>query len=402
MNKQDFPLLNNHQELVYLDNAATTQKPLVMIQALNDFYTTSNANVHRGIYQLSENASKQYENARESVAKYIKASSEEVIFTSGTTMSLNLIAKYLVEDQLEPGDAVVISILEHHSNLLPWQEITKRKGAKLIFLPLNNEQSPDLDKLEEILKMENVKVISLAVMSNVMGTRNDFTKVRQIINSLSPKTLIVADAAQEIAHNLIDVNMLGADVLAFSAHKVYGPMGLGVLWVKKELLNKSEPFFKGGGIIEKVTINDAGWAEAPHKFEAGTPPVAEAIAFSATLAYLSVLNWSAVKEHETNLALRLFNGIKEIKGYHLMLKEYSKETIGPVIAFWHENIHAHDLAQLLSYENIALRAGHHCAQILHKDVFNIPASLRASIGMYNSEEDIEKLLSALRTLPVKI
>lgn len=398
MNKQDFPLFSKYPSLIYLDNAATTQKPAVMINALEEFYTSKNANVHRGIYELSELASAEYEQARNIVAKFINASAQNIVFTSGTTMGLNLLAKYLIEPTLKAGDLLVISILEHHSNILPWQEIAQNKGANLKYIELKDNEL-DYESLGDILKTNKVKVISLTMMSNVTGLKSDLMRVKDLIRQYSPNTLLIADAAQYIAHEKLDVTNSGADIIVFSAHKLYGPMGLGVIWIEPKLAERMAPLFKGGGMISKVEKFTATWAQSPERFEAGTPPVAAASAFISSIEYINSIGLDTIKAKEAELANMLYQGIKELNNYRLLVSDYNSSKYGPVIAFTHNSIHSHDLAQLLSYENIAMRSGHHCAQPLH-DYLGVPSSIRASIGMYNTIEDIERTLEVLKNIRI--
>lgn len=397
MNKKDFPIFKTYPDLIYLDNAATTQKPQIMLDSLNDFYTKSNANVHRGIYALSEKATLKYEETRSKIAKFINAKKEEIIFTSGTTMSLNLIAKYYISKIINKGDIIIISILEHHSNLLPWQDIANELGAELIYLPLDKDQNIDTTKLNEILRTGRVKVISLAHMSNVLGTVTNFPVIRDLIDSISPKTILIADSAQSAAHIDIDTQILGCDFLVFSAHKVYGPLGLGILWAKRDILESIDPFFTGGGMIGKVTKESSTWADIPEKFEAGTPSIASAVSFGHVVRYLETIGKQKIYEHEFKLASDLFLELTRLKGIKTLLHEFRKGN-GPVISFYSDTIHPHDLVQKLSYKNIALRAGHHCASILHKDVFGIHGSVRASISMYNTKEDIDTLIMELKRI----
>jgi len=398
MNRQDFPIFSKYPNLIYLDNAATTQKPLQMIDALTNFYGSQNANVHRGIYELSELASNTYEHSRDIVAQFINASSDSVVFTSGTTMGLNLIAKYLIEPELQQDDIIVISILEHHSNILPWQEITKIKNASLKYVDIK-ESDLDYETLAALLKTSKVKAVSLSMMSNVTGFKPDLLKVKDLIMQYSPNTLFIADAAQYIAHEKLDVKNCGADLVVFSAHKLYGPMGLGVLWINPELASKINPLFKGGGMINKVDEFSAEWAKAPEKFEAGTPPVAEAAAFATSLEYINSIEFDQIKAKESELSSMLYFGIKALNEFTLLVPDFNPDKYGPVIAFTHKSIHPHDLAQLLSYEDIAMRSGHHCAQPLH-DFLGFPSSLRASIGMYNTKEEIERTLQVLKGIKI--
>lgn len=395
MNKQDFPLLKANPELVYLDNAATTQKPDQVIQRLVEFYTTSNANVHRGIYKLSETATEQYENARKTVAEFIGAEADEIMFTSGTTMGLNLLATYYFDSIIRAGDSILVSEMEHHSNLLPWQQLALKKGAKLLYIPLNTDLTLKLEEFEKLIQTPNLKLLALSQMSNVSGVINPITELIQKFRIAQPAGKVVIDSAQSLAHLKISVVELDCDFLAASGHKAFGPTGTGFLYGKKALLQSGAPFFTGGGMINSVARETTTWAELPEKYEAGTPNIAGGIAFATALEYLQTIGLEQIRHHEQSLALELMNCLSTLPEVTIYGPTNTDQK-GPVFSFNVKGIHAHDLAQLLDQENIAVRAGHHCAQILHREVLQIPASVRASLAFYNDSEDVAKLCTALK------
>lgn len=379
--KNDFPIFETNLGLVYLDNAATTHKPHVVLEALVDFYTHLNANVHRGIYPLSEAATDAYELARRKVAGFIGAESPaEIVFTGGTTDSLNLLASMLsASDITQQNPIIVTTEAEHHSNILPWQQITDR----LHYLKLDEEYTPTFED-EKLLAEADIVTLSLA--SNVTGAITDIKTLRKLTDAI-----IVVDAAQAIAHLPINVSELGADFVAFGGHKMYGPMGIGVLYGRKHLLEKLQPAKLGGGMINKVERKQSSWAPIPERFEAGTPSVADAVGLAAAIDFILAVGWEQIERHESHLANLLSEGLSEITELKLF---HAKNGIG-VFSFTVDGIHPHDLAQELGEAKICIRAGHHCTQILHREVLQIPASARASIGIYNSESDVDKLIQGI-------
>lgn len=395
--RQDFPLLQNYGNLAYLDNAATTQKPQVVIDAINNYYTKTNANVHRGIYKLSEAATIAYENSRAVVASFINAKASEIIFTSGTTASINLLAQYYFKSHLAADESILLSVQEHHSNILPWQQIAKTNEATIQYLPLDSNQELDLKALEQILQTEKVAVLSLSHISNVLGSITPIKNMIEITRKISPDTKIVIDAAQSLAHLPIDVKELDCDFLVASAHKAYGPTGIGFIYAKQELLKSAAPFFTGGGMIAEVSEQDSTYAIGIEKFEAGTPNIAGAIAFAAALKYLTEIGWENILQHEHELTSKLMHDLKGIPNLAIYGTS-NLENKSPVFSFNLDGVHPHDLAQLLDQDDIAVRAGHHCAQILHRQVLKVPASCRASLAIYNTEEDIERLATALTSI----
>jgi cysteine desulfurase / selenocysteine lyase len=391
--KNQFPIFTNNPGLIYLDNASTSQKPQMVIDAIVDFYTKYNANVHRGIYPLSETATELYEAARLKVANFIKAKPEEVIFTSGTTDGINAIASSLVRsNMISSKPNILLTAIEHHSNILPWQEI---ENSTIEYIPINNEFEIDIDYIDQ--STTKFDIASLTYVSNVTGTRIDIKKVVQKLRKLNPNIFIIIDAAQAIAHEPIDVRDLDIDFIVFSGHKMYGPTGIGVLYAKKEILEKMEPFRFGGGMIREVQKNKSTWAPVPEKFEAGTPPIAEAIGLAKAVDFLTILNDEAgsLQVYENELRIYLYSKLKEIEGIKIYHPPINKNA-GAVISFTIEKIHPHDIAQFLGDNNICLRAGHHCTQILHRDVLEIPASLRVSLAVYNTKEEIDSLIEKLK------
>ncbi len=383
--KELFPIFQNIKDLVYLDNAATTQKPTVVIDALIDFYTRHNANVHRGLYPLSEDATNMYEDARKSLAEFINADSSEIIFTGGTTDSINQIAEDLIRSKIvKENPSVLLTELEHHSNILPWQRISK--NIKYIEVDSNFEL-----KLNESYRSESFDVVSLALVSNVTGTINDIKKIREMF----PKSLIIVDAAQAMAHMKVDVKDLDVDFLVFSGHKMYGPTGIGVIYAKRELLEKMEPLKVGGGMIREVSKESATWAEIPEKFEAGTPPISEAVALAEAAKFISEIGFDKLTSHEDSLRKYLVSKLQEIEGIQIYHPPININA-GSVISFSVESVHPHDIAQYLGENNICIRAGHHCTQILHKEILKIPASCRVSFAIYNDTSDIDALIAKLQ------
>lgn len=377
--KSEFPIFENHPDLVFLDNASTTQKPKEVLNKLLEVYTNYNANVHRGLYPIAEKINQEYEDARKKIAKFINADPEEVIFTSGTTDATNLIAESLVRSKLIPLEPKVLTTeAEHHANFLPWQRIT---DGKLKFL----------STAENVLN-EEYNVVAYSVVSNVTGQFNEIKELKEHKN-LS-KALFIADAAQAIAHNRIDVKEMDVDFLVFSGHKMFGPTGIGVLYGKKELLNKMEPFRVGGGMIREVKRAHSSWAELPNKFEAGTPAIADAIALGVAVDFIKNLGINNINKDETELTQYALTKLKELNNINI----YHNNSLnsGPVISFTIEGVHPHDIAQYLGDKSICVRAGHHCTQILHKEVFEIPASVRLSLSIYNTIEDIDYFIEELK------
>ena len=390
--RKDFPILDqivNDEPLVYLDNAATTQKPKAILEAVNRYYQEDNANVHRGVHTLAERATASYEAARETVRRFINASStKEVLFTRGTTTGLNWIGRF-AEEILEEGDEVLISIMEHHSNILPWQEACRKTGAKLVYAYLK-DGGLDLEDFREKLT-DRTKFVSITHASNVLGVINPIQELAQLAHEKG--AIMVVDGAQSVPHMKIDVQKLDADFFVFSGHKMAGPTGIGVLYGKEHYLNQMSPVEFGGEMIDLVYEQSATWKELPWKFEAGTPNMAGAIGLAAAIDYLEAIGMDAIEHHEQDLIAYVFPKLQAIEG----LKIYGSQDLAKrsgVISFNLGDLHPHDLATALDYEGVAVRAGHHCAQPLIQ-YLEVPATARASFYLYNTKEDCDKLVEAL-------
>ena len=390
--RKDFPILDqivNDEPLVYLDNAATTQKPKAVLEAVNRYYQEDNANVHRGVHTLAERATASYEAARETVRRFINASSiKEVLFTRGTTTGLNWIGRF-AEEILEEGDEVLISIMEHHSNILPWQEACRKVGAKLVYVYLK-DGGLDLEDFRKKL-IDRTKFVSIAHASNVLGVINPVQEIAQLAHEKG--AIVVVDGAQSVPHMKIDVQKLDADFFVFSGHKMAGPTGIGVLYGKEQYLNQMSPVEFGGEMIDFVYEQSATWKELPWKFEAGTPNMAGAIGLAAAIDYLEAIGMDAIERHEQDLIAYVFPKLQAIEG----LKIYGSQDLAKrsgVISFNLGDLHPHDLATALDYEGVAVRAGHHCAQPLIQ-YLEVPATARASFYLYNTKEDCDKLVEAL-------
>ena len=390
--RKDFPILDqivNDEPLVYLDNAATTQKPKAVLEAMNRYYQEDNANVHRGVHTLAERATASYEAARETVRRFINASStKEVLFTRGTTTGLNWVGRF-AEEILEEGDEVLISIMEHHSNILPWQEACRKTGAKLVYAYLK-DGGLDLEDFRKKLT-DRTKFVSIAHASNVLGVINPVQEIAQLAHEKG--AIVVVDGAQSVPHMKIDVQKLDADFFVFSGHKMAGPTGIGVLYGKEQYLNQMSPVEFGGEMIDFVYEQSATWKELPWKFEAGTPNMAGAIGLAAAIDYLEAIGMDAIERHEQDLIAYVFPKLQAIEG----LKIYGSQDLAKrsgVISFNLGDLHPHDLATALDYEGVAVRAGHHCAQPLIQ-YLEVPATARASFYLYNTKEDCDKLVEAL-------
>jgi cysteine desulfurase / selenocysteine lyase len=396
MNIQDirkqFPILDqevNGHPLVYLDSAATSQKPLPVIEAITKYYREYNSNVHRGVHTLGTRATDGYENAREKVRQFIQAKSiEEIIFTRGTTTALNMVAASYGRSHLQKGDEIVISYMEHHANIIPWQQVAKETGAKLKYIPLQEDGTIALKDVEETVTNQT-KIVSLALVSNVLGTINPIKEIAEIAHKNG--AVMVVDAAQGAPHMKIDVQNLDCDFLAFSGHKMCGPTGIGVLYGKKELLENMEPVETGGEMIDFVGLYESTWKELPWKFEAGTPIIAGAIGLAAAIDFLEDIGLDNIANHEHKLAQYALQRLSEIEG----LTIYGPQERAGLVTFNIEDVHPHDVATVLDAEGIAVRAGHHCAQPLMKWL-NVSATARASFYLYNTEDEIDKLALAIQ------
>ena len=385
--KKHFPYFNKHPSLVYLDSAATSHKPKVMIDRLTCFYTEECATVHRAIYRPSLKATESYNQTREAVRDFINAKEgEEVVFTKGTTESLNLVAKCFGKASLVPGDEILISEMEHHSNHIPWQMLAKEIGAVLRFIPIDDRGV----LLWEGTITPKTKIVSLAHVSNVTGTINPIEEIARAAHSVG--AVMVVDGAQAAPHMKIDVQGLNCDFYAFSAHKCYGPTGVGVLYGKKELLNKMPPLFGGGDMIEKVDRFSSTYQEAPLRFEAGTPAIASVIAFKASLDFLSEVGIGNIEKHTEFLSKLAHEKISKIPGIRILGQAPNK---GPLLSFLIDGFHPLDIATMLDLEEIAIRSGHMCAQPLMRR-FGTDVAMRASFGMYNTVSDVDRFFAALK------
>jgi len=398
MNIQDirgqFPILHqevNGHPLVYLDSAATSQKPVKVIEAIEKYYREYNSNVHRGVHTLGTRATDGFEGAREKVRKFINAkSTEEVIFTRGTTASLNLVASSYARANIKEGDEIVISYMEHHSNLIPWQQACKAKGATLKYLPLQEDGTISLDDVRQTVT-SNTKIVAVAQASNVLGVINPIKEIAKIAHENG--AVMVVDGAQSAPHLKIDVQDLDCDFFAFSGHKMCGPTGIGVLYGKRELLENMEPIEFGGEMIDFVELYDSTWKELPWKFEGGTPIIAGAIGLAAAIDFLEEIGLENIQEHEHKLAAYALDKMSEIEGITIFGPMDPSKRTG-LVTFNLSDVHPHDVATVLDAEGIAVRAGHHCAQVLMKWLKQ-SATARASFYLYNTEEDIDKLVKGL-------
>lgn len=397
--KTHFPILEqsvNGHPLVYLDNAATSQKPKVVIDTLETYYQTFNANPHRGVHTLGVKATDAYEGAREKVKTFINAKeTAEIIFTRGTTTSLNLVAQSYVREFLKEGDEILITQMEHHSNLIPWQQVAKKIGAILKYIPLSLDGTIDLNDVKRSLTSKT-KFISITHVSNVLGTINPIKEIVTLAHKQG--AIVCVDAAQSVSHQKVDVQDLDCDFLAFSGHKMLGPTGIGVLYGKKRLLEKMPPTEYGGEMIDFVGLYDSTWKELPWKFEGGTPIVAGAIGLGSAIDFLQQFDLESIRLHEKNLVNYALEQLSSMKGISIY-GPHSPEQRGGLVTFNVDNVHPHDLATVLDQEGIAIRAGHHCCQPLMKWL-NVSATARASFSIYNTEEDIDSLINGIKKAKV--
>jgi cysteine desulfurase / selenocysteine lyase len=392
--RADFPILAqeiNGKPLAYLDSAVTAQKPRQMLEAMTQFYETSYANVHRGVYSLAERATEAFEGAREKIARLVNApSSRELIFTRNATESLNLVAYAWGLTNLGPGDGVVVTELEHHSNFVPWQYVARRTGADFRMIPLTESGELDLDALDGIAAQGEVKVVAANLVSNALGTVNPVDRL--VAWAHDHGAIVVVDAAQAAPHRAIDVQALGCDFLAFSAHKLCGPSGVGALWGRRELLEAMEPFNLGGHMIKKVQFEETTWGDLPHKFEAGTSPIAEAVGFGAAVDYITGVGLEAIEQHEHELVSYALERLGEVPG--ITLYGPAPERRAGIVSFNMDGVHPHDVAQVLDWEGVAIRAGHHCCQPLMQRL-GVAATNRASFYLYTLPEEIDRLAEGL-------
>lgn len=385
--KKNFPIFDK-SDLIYLDNAATTHKPSIVLDTVNKLYKEANANVHRAIYDLGNKSTKLYEDSRKKVSDFINAYSEkEIIFTSGTTESLNLLA-YSLSKTLKKDDEILISEMEHHSNIVPWQLIAKNTGAKLTYIPVNKAGELDLTNHEDYFK-SNTKIVSITHISNVLGTINPIKLLAKMAHKVG--ALFIVDGAQGVPHMNVDIREINCDFYVFSGHKMLAPTGIGILWGKYDLLNDMEPFMGGGEMIDKVTLKDSTWNEVPYKFEAGTPNFAQAVGLGAAIDYLNGVGIQSISKHESELTQYALTELKKVNNIKIHGESAKR---GGVISFNIKGVHSHDLAQFLNEENIAIRVGHHCAQPL-LDNLGETSTARISFYLYNYESDVEKFCKAL-------
>ena len=392
--KQDFPVFDAYKELVYLDSSATSQKPRSVIEAVEKYYREENANPLRGLYDLSVRATEAYENAREAVRGFIGAkSTREIVFTRNATESLNLAAYSWGRANIKAGDELLVAVSEHHSNLLPWQNLAREKGAKLNFLECDRQGEYTAEALKSALT-PNTRLFAVAQVSNIFGRVNPIKEFAEICHENG--TLIVCDGAQSVPHMAVDVGELGVDLFAFSGHKMYAPMGIGVLYGREELLEKMPPFLYGGEMIELVTRESATYAELPHKFEAGTVNAGGAVGLHAAIDYIDRIGFGEIAARENRLTALVFNEMKELPFVHILGSDKAEEHHG-IIAFTVEGVHPHDVAAVFDADGIAIRAGHHCAQPLHQ-YLGVQSSARMSLAFYNDERDIERFIATLKTV----
>lgn len=392
--RKDFPILQRETSpgvrLVYLDSTATSQKPLSVIEAMDSYYRRSNANIHRGVHTLAEEATFMYEQARVKIAKFINApSAHQVIYTRNTTESINLVAYSWARANLKAGDLIVLTEMEHHSNLVPWHMLQAERGVELEFIPVSEDGLLDLDAYRAFLA-RNPKLVSFTHMSNVLGTINPAAEIIRMAHEAGAITLV--DGAQSVPHLKVDVQALDADFLAFSAHKMCGPTGIGALYGKTELLEAMPPFLGGGDMIKEVKLRSFRPNTLPHKFEAGTPAIAEAVGFGAAVDYLTSLGMDAISAHEHEITEYALERLEEVPGVKVFGP--SAQNKGGVAAFTLDGVHPHDVAQILDRDGIAVRAGHHCAQPLHEK-FGIPATSRASFYLYNTKDEVDLLVNGI-------
>ncbi|MFO7625100.1 MAG: cysteine desulfurase [Anaerolineales bacterium] len=392
--RADFPILQRQARpgtpLVYLDSTATSQKPLQVIQAMDEYYRANNANIHRGIHTLAEEATAAYEGARERIARFIQAPSpRQVIFTRNTTESINLVAFSWGRAKLNSGDVIVLTEMEHHSNLVPWQMLAAEKDLRLEFIPVTPQGLLDLDAYRGLLELEP-KLVSFTHMSNVLGTINPAKEIIQLAHAAGAITLV--DGAQSVPHFAVSVQDLDADFLAFSAHKMLGPTGIGVLYGRKSILEKMPPYMGGGDMIKRVSLRSFVPNSLPHKFEAGTPAIAEAVGLGAAVDYLSSTGMDEIAQHEHDLTAYAIERLEEVPGVWIFGPPAQDK--GGVVSFTFEGVHPHDVSQILDSQGVAVRAGHHCAMPLHEK-FNLPATARASFYLYNTQAEVDRLVEGL-------
>jgi len=394
--RNDFPILKrtvrDNKRLVYLDNASTTQKPNQVIDAITDYYQNHNANIHRAVYALAEESTEAYEAARDKIANFVNVKNrQELIFVRGTTEAINLVAYAWGRPHINEGDIIVTTEYEHHSNIVPWQLLTQEKRAKLEYIGMNDDGELNLDDLDKYLATGKVKLVTFSLMSNVLGTITDAEKIIAKCKAAGVLTLI--DGAQAVPHMKVDLDTLGCDFFAFSGHKMLAPTGIGILWVRKSVLQTMSPFHGGGDMIREVHKYETTWNDLPYKFEAGTPNIADVIGFGAAIDYLTKIGMDNVRQHEIELTTYAMEKFAKIPGLQIYgTKDITKR--GGVISFNFADVHPHDVADIIDKEGISLRSGHHCAQVLMERL-NVAATSRASFYIYNTKDDVDALINSL-------
>ena len=394
--RNDFPILKrtvrDNKRLVYLDNASTTQKPNQVIDAITDYYQNHNANIHRAVYALAEESTEAYETARDKIANFVNVKNrQEIIFVRGTTEAINLVAYAWGRSHVNEGDIIVTTEYEHHSNIVPWQLLTQEKRAKLEYIGMDDNGELNLDDLDKYLATGKVKLVTFSLMSNVLGTITDAKKIIEKCKAAGVLTLI--DGAQAVPHMKVDLDTHGCDFFAFSGHKMLAPTGVGILWVRKSVLQTMNPFHGGGDMIREVHKYETTWNDLPYKFEAGTPNIADVIGFGAAIDYLTKIGMDNVRQHEIELTKYALEKFAKIPGLQIYgTKDIAKR--GGVISFNFADVHPHDVADIIDKEGISLRSGHHCAQVLMERL-NVAATSRASFYIYNTKEDVDALIDSL-------
>ena len=394
--RKDFPILKrtvrDNKPLVYLDNASTTQKPNQVIDAITDYYQNHNANIHRAVYALAEESTEAYESARDKIANFVNVKNrQEIIFVRGTTEAINLVAYAWGRSHVDEGDIIVTTEYEHHSNIVPWQLLTQEKRAKLEYIGMDDNGELILDDLDKYLATGKVKLVTFSLMSNVLGTITDAKKIIEKCKAAGVLTLV--DGAQAVPHMKVDLDTLGCDFFAFSGHKMLAPTGVGILWVRKPVLQTMNPFHGGGDMIREVHKYETTWNDLPYKFEAGTPNIADVIGFGAAIDYLTKIGMDNVRQHEIELTKYAMEKFAKIPGLQIYgTKDIAKR--GGVISFNFADVHPHDVADIIDKEGISLRSGHHCAQVLMERL-NVAATSRASFYIYNTKEDVDALIDSL-------
>ena len=394
--REDFPVLSRKvygKPLVYLDNAATSQKPRAVIDALTEYYEGYNSNVHRGVHALSMEATDRFETARQKVADFIKAEHpESIIWTRNTTEAINLVANTWAQDHVKAGDEIVVSQMEHHSNLVPWQKVARDKDATLRVLPLTEDGSLDMDQVDSVIN-PRTRLVAIAHMSNSLGTINPVKKLAAMARAVGAGVLV--DGAQSVPHMPVDVNDLDCDFLAFSGHKMLGPTGVGVLYVKRDVLEEMEPFLRGGEMVLEVWNDRATWADLPMRFEAGTPNIADAIALGVAIDYLEALGMDSIRHHEERLTEYALTAFQELEEDLDLYGPRDVSVRGGIISFHSSEVHTHDLGTFLDRDGIAIRTGHHCTMPLMRTL-GVAATSRASFYLYNTEEEVDVLIDSLK------